>query len=149
MCSISIFTSIMKMIYHFTVFSIFSIFILILFFANLTDICIFMMSAVRLLITSFFFFLKLIFIVCSPKHSLNFFMQSLPLHTSYSMRFMILSTLKNLMEYIHLIYCTWIFRVNFHPSIFNIKDPRSPKIVNGALSDLWYWLNFKILAQPF
>ena len=102
MCSISIFTSIMKIIYHFTAFSIFSIFIVILFFANLTDICIFMISAVHLLITLFFFFfLKLIvFIVCSPKNSLNFFMQSLPLYTSYSMLLMILSTLKNLMEYI-------------------------------------------------
>ena len=43
-----------------------------------------MISAVLLLITFFFFFLKLIiFIACSPKDSLNFFMQSLPLYTLY------------------------------------------------------------------
>ena len=151
MCSISIFTSIMKIIYHFTAFSIFSIFIVILFFANLTDICIFMISAVHLLITLFFFFfLKLIvFIVCSPKNSLNFFMQSLPLYTSYSVLLMILSTLKNLMEYIFTyFYCRWIFRVNFHPSIFNVKDSRSAKLVNGALTGLWYWLNSNVLEQP-
>ena len=42
-----------------------------------------MISAVSLLITSFFFFLKLIiFIVCS-QDSQNYFMQSLHMYTSY------------------------------------------------------------------
>ena len=42
-----------------------------------------MISAAHSLITSFFFFLKLIiFIACSLKNSQNFLIQSLPLYTS-------------------------------------------------------------------
>ena len=31
-----------------------------------------------------------------------------------------------------------------HPSIFSIKHSGSAWITNGALSDLWFWLNSKI-----
>ena len=38
-------------------------------------------------------------------------------------------------------------RLFLHPFIFSIKDSRSVKIIKAVLSDLWYWLNSKILVS--
>ena len=75
---------IMTMTSTLTIFLIFHIFIFKFFFGNITDFLHFhMISATLLLITSFLFFFKLIIsIACCLKDSLNFSMQSLPLHTS-------------------------------------------------------------------
>ena len=37
--------------------------------------------------------------------------------------------------------------LSFYPSIFSIKHSRSAEIINGPLSDFWYWLNSNILVS--
>ena len=49
--------------------------------------------------------------------------------------------------------CSLIFVVDgfselfLHLHIFSIIHPRSAKIINGVLSDFWYWLNSNILVS--
>ena len=43
--------------------------------------------------------------------------------------------------------CRWIFRILLHPSTFSIIHSRSEQIINGVLSDFWYWLNSNILVS--
>ena len=63
------------MVLNFAIFLIFSIYIFKFFSTNMTEFCIYKRSLL--------FFLKLIIsISCSVKDLQNFFMQSLPLHTS-------------------------------------------------------------------
>ena len=79
--STSIFPCLMTMLSNFTIFFIFQIFIFKCFFYKYNRFVHFhMVPAALLLIISFFFFKLIIFISCSLKYSLNFFIQSLPLY---------------------------------------------------------------------
>ena len=85
-----------------------------------------MIYVALLLITFIFFFLKLIIcIACSLVNSQNFFMQSLPLHTSCLLSMLLNDDIvnKNQMEYVYF-YIHQYF-------LLNIQD--YAKIKNGAL----------------
>ena len=132
MHSISIFPCIMTMISIFPIFLIFQIFIVKVFFTNITDFLHFhMIPAALLLIISFFFFLELIiFIACSLKDSQNFFIQSLPLYASCLFSMLLNEDIIDLEKPDGI--CSLTFVVDefsgllFHPSIFSIIHARSP-----------------------
>ena len=68
-----------------------------------------MIPAALLLVTSFFFFLKLfIFIASSLKNSQNFFMQPLPLYTSY---------------FLYILHILWLFSMLLKENIVDIEKP--------------------------
>ena len=70
------------MVLNIAIYVIFSMFIFNSFYNYSRFLCFYMIFAVRLLVTSYFFFLILIiFVVYSCQNSKNLFMQSLPLYT--------------------------------------------------------------------
>ena len=96
-----------------------------------------MVPAAFLLITSFSFFLELIiFITCSLKDSQNFFIQSLPLYTSFLFSVLLNDDIVDIKKPDGT--CSPTFVVNefsglfLHPSIFSIKHSRSAQIINSV-----------------
>ena len=89
-----------------------------------------MIPAALLLINYFFFFLKLlIFIACSLKKSQNFFLQSLPLYTSFLLSMLLNEDAVDIKKPDGI--CSLTFVVNefsgifLHPSIFSIIHAES------------------------
>ena len=120
MCSTSIFTWIMRMIFNFTIFVVFNHVYLEVFLYKFNKILYFnLISVVPLLITSFYSLLTLIIaIVCSLKDLQNFIVHSLLLYTLYLFSMLlsevILPTLKNLMVYVHLLLLWMNFQDYFY-----------------------------------
>ena len=82
MHSTSIFRCIMTMIFDYTIFFIFQIFVFKFFSANIIKCFFFQMIPVALLLITFFKKKLVLFIACSFKNHQNFFIQPLPLNTS-------------------------------------------------------------------
>ena len=138
--STSTFTCIMAIVSNF-IFFIFRIFIFKLFFTNITDLCCyFHMTPAHLLVTSFFFFLKLIILtVYSFEDSWNFFMQSLPLYTSCFFSMSLNNSIADIEKpdgiYSPTFVADYFLALFLHPSIFSIRYSRSAWIKNGVLWD--------------
>ena len=75
-------------------------------------------------------------------------MQSLPLHTSCLFSMALNDNILDIEKPDGI--CSLTFVVDefsglfLHPSIFSIIHSRKAQIMNGALSDFWYWLNSNI-----
>ena len=130
MRSSSIFSCIIKMVSHVTIFFIFQIFILNFFVLQIQQVLVFSCDSCCSFVNNFIFsFLKLIiFIVCSFKDSQHFFIQPLPLYTLclYSM---LLNDdvldIENLMEYVRLLLLWINFQGCFYiyqSFLLNIQD---------------------------
>ena len=130
MRSSSIFSCIIKMVSHVTIFFIFQIFILNFFVLQIQQVLVFSCDSCYSFVNNFIFsFLKLIiFIVCSFKDSQHFFIQPLPLYTLclYSM---LLNDdvldIENLMEYVRLLLLWINFQDCFYiyqSFLLNIQD---------------------------
>ena len=130
MRSSSIFSCIIKMVSHVTIFFIFQIFILNFFVLQIQQVLVFSCDSCCSFVNNFIFsFLKLIiFIVCSFKDSQHFFIQPLPLYTLclYSM---LLNDdvldIENLMEYVRLLLLWINFQDCFYiyqSFLLNIQD---------------------------
>ena len=127
MRSSSIFSCIIKMVSHVTIFFIFQIFILNFFVLQIQQVLVFSCDFCCSFVNNFIFKL-IIFIVCSFKDSQHFFIQPLPLYTLclYSM---LLNDdvldIENLMEYVRLLLLWINFQDCFyiHQSfLLNIQD---------------------------
>ena len=112
-----------------------------------------MIPAASLLITSFFFFLELIFfIACSLRDLQNFFI------TIFSSVYVMLiyyaskwwycrhwKTWWNMLAYF---CCRWIFRIIFTSfNLFYYTLKICIYRINGDILDFWYWLNSNILVS--
>ena len=73
------------------------------------------------------------------------FMQSLPLYTSCLFSIFLYENIIDIKKpdgiFSPTFYKNEFSGLPLHTSIFSIKDSRYPCIINGALSDWWYWLN--------
>ena len=117
-----IFLCIMTMTTNFTIFFIFHMFIFN--FSFLYDSCCSFVNNFS------FFFLKLIIsIACSVKDSQNFFMESLPLYTSWLFSMLLNDDIVDIQNPDDTCSVTFVVRefsgLFFHPSVFSIKLSRS------------------------
>ena len=98
-------------------------------------------------IRAFFILNLIIFIACSLKKSQNFFIQFLAL-TSCLFSILLKEHIVDIEKPDGL--CSLAFVVDelpglfLHPSVFSIIHSRSAKIIIGALSKLWHWLNSNV-----
>ena len=142
----SIFPCIMTMISNFKIFFIFQIFIFKFFFTNRIDFWIFIWFMLL-----FFFLILTIFIVCSFNNSQNLFVQSLPVFTLHLFSMLLNEDLVGIEKPEKISSLTFVIdelsELFLHLSIFSIIHSRSAKIMNSALSDFWYWLNYNILVS--
>ena len=134
------------MVSNFTIFFIFSRLIFKLFFTNITDFWVLYDSFCPFINNFIFFFLKLIiFIACSFKDSQNFFMQSLPLHTSRLFSMSLNDDIVDIEKPDGIGSLTsffLIFQDYFYiPSIFSNKD------FNICINNEWCFIRFMILIK--
>ena len=89
--------------------------------------------------------------MCSYNNSQNFFIQSLPVYTLQLFSMLLNEDLMGIEKPDHISSLTFVIdelsELFLYLSIFSIIHSRSAKIMNSALSDFWYWLNYNILLS--
>ena len=89
--------------------------------------------------------------MCSFNNSQNFFIQSLPVYTLHLFSMLLNEDLVGIEKPDQISSLTFVIdelsELFLHLSIFSIIHSRSAKIMNSALSDFWYWLNYNILVS--